>query len=152
MLLALLTLAGSRLAGVGANEGPARAEPLVRLDRTGDVREGHGQCLGAAAEGESRSSSRLIGSSALPRTACPIVTSRGAAGWQHASVRASTVSSGCSMTIGAQHEHASPRHDWTASRAATTPITDTVLDPLYRWRDVSEDLGRTQFPVRFVNC
>jgi competence protein ComEA len=32
-LLALLTLAGSRLAGVGANEGPARAEPLVRIDR-----------------------------------------------------------------------------------------------------------------------
>ena len=31
-LLALLTLAGSRLAGVGANEGPARAEPLVRID------------------------------------------------------------------------------------------------------------------------
>ncbi len=31
-LLALLTLAGSRLAGVGANEGPARAGPLVRID------------------------------------------------------------------------------------------------------------------------
>ena len=31
-LLALLTLAGSRLAGVGANEGPARAAPLVRID------------------------------------------------------------------------------------------------------------------------
>ena len=31
-LLALLTLAGSRLAGVGANEGPAQAQPLVRLD------------------------------------------------------------------------------------------------------------------------
>jgi competence protein ComEA len=31
-LLALLTLAGSRLAGVGANEGPARAEPLVLIN------------------------------------------------------------------------------------------------------------------------
>ena len=31
-LLALLTLAGSRLAGVGANEGPERAQPLVRID------------------------------------------------------------------------------------------------------------------------
>ena len=31
-LLALLTVAGSRLAGVGANEGPAEAAPLARLD------------------------------------------------------------------------------------------------------------------------
>ena len=34
-LLALLTLAGSRLAGIGANQGPARAEPLVQIDGPG---------------------------------------------------------------------------------------------------------------------
>ena len=31
-LLALLTVAGSRIAGVGANEGPGAAEPLARID------------------------------------------------------------------------------------------------------------------------
>ena len=34
-LLALLTVAGSRLAGVGASEGPSRAVPLAQLDDAG---------------------------------------------------------------------------------------------------------------------
>ena len=36
-LLALLAVAGSRLAGVGASEGPARAVPLARVDAGGSA-------------------------------------------------------------------------------------------------------------------